>query len=306
MFKHFFFALTSVVVFVELGIFAYKDANPEWKNYQKVYYQKLAEKLNDPDMAHSPLSVKQVWDKDLNRIDRCTTCHGGIDNPKFENEPQPYKTHPSFAKSGYISKHPFEKFGCTVCHEGDGQALTVEKTHGAVKHLDRQLLTGPYVQTACTKCHYELYSPEVYWPETKELMRGKQLVSELGCGACHTIKQLGSNATLAPELSSMGSKTELAFYLVHDFSRVESKDRLTRVWEFEHFKDPRKIVPGTMDAPNPRDRTPPTIMPNWGLSDDEATALTVFVMSLRDSNVERIPRGYLPKLISHEGYSQYR
>lgn len=306
MIKHFLFALFSVVVLFEIAVFAYRDANPEWKQYRQVYYQKLSQKLNDPQVAHSSLRVEQIWDKDLNRADRCVTCHGGIANPLFADEPQPYTTHPAFAKEGFVSKHPFEKFGCTVCHEGDGQALTVEKTHGVVHHLDRQMLSGPYVQTACTKCHYELYSPDVYWPEAKDLMQGKQLVSELGCGACHTIKQLGTLATLAPELSTMGSKTELAFYLVHDYSKVKSKEHLTRVWEFEHFKDPQKIVPGTLNAPNPKDRTPPTIMPNWGLSDDEARALTIFVMSLRDPKVENIPKGYFPKLVSHEGYLQYR
>lgn len=306
MVKHALFAVFSVLVLFLLGMFAYREQNPEWKIYQAEYYKKLAQVVNDPKVAGTPLKVKQVWNQSLDRADRCTTCHGGIDNPAFENEPQPYKTHPHFANEGYISKHSFEKFGCTICHEGDGQAVTVKKTHGVVKHLDRQLLTSPYIQTACTKCHYELYSPEVYWPEVKTLMAGKQLAQDLGCVACHAISQLGSNASLAPDLSSMGSKTELAFYLVHDFSRIESEDHLTRVWEFEHFKDPQKIVPGTMDAPNPKDRTPPTIMPNWGLTDEEATALTVFTLSLRDPKVERIPREYLPKVDGHGEFLQYR
>ena len=306
MIKHALFAIFSVLVLLQLGMFAYREQNPEWKKYQATYYEKLAKVTNDPKVARTSLRVKQIWNSSLNRADRCITCHGGIDNPAFENEPQPYKTHPQFSKAGYISKHPFEKFGCTICHEGDGQAVTVEKTHGVVHHLDRQLLTTPYIQAACTKCHYELYSPEVYWPEAKTLMQGKQLANDLGCVACHAIRQLGSNATLAPELSSMGSKTELAFFLVHDYSRIKSKDHLTRVWEFEHFKDPQKIVPGTPNAPNPKDRTPPTIMPNWGLTDEEATALTVFVLSLRDPKVERIPREYLPKIEEHENYLQYR
>lgn len=306
MIKHFLFAIFSVVVLFEIGVFAYRQETPEWKDYQATYYQKLAQKTGDAKVAGTPLKVQQIWDERLNRADRCVTCHGGIDNPAFENEPQPYKTHPKFAGQGYISKHPFEKFGCTICHEGDGQAVTVEQTHGVVHHLDRQLLSPPYVQAACTKCHYELYSKEVYWPETKSLMEGKRLAGELGCGACHAIKQLGTSATLAPDLSSMGSKTELAFYLVHDFANVKSKDHLTRVWEWEHFKDPQKIVPGNPTAADPKERTPPTIMPNWGLTDEEATALTVFVMSLRDPKVDRIPREYFPKVKSHDGFLQYR
>lgn len=306
MVRYILFGFLSLLILFQLGMFAYREETAEWKSYQKAYYEKLANVVGRPEIAKTPLKVQQIWNGSLNRTDRCTTCHGGIDNPAFENEPQPFKTHPNFKDQGYISKHAFEKFGCTVCHEGDGQAVTVKKTHGVVKHLDRQLLTGPYVQAACTKCHYELLSEGVYWPEAKALMEGKQLAYDLGCGACHAIKQFGTNATLAPDLSSFGSRTELAFTLVHDFSNVESDAHITRVWEWEHFKDPQKIVPGTPDAPNPKERTPPTIMPNWGLTDDEATALTVFTLSLRDPQVERIPREYFPRIDSHGGFLQYR
>lgn len=306
MVKHIVFAISGLLILLQLGIFVYREETAEWKGYQATYYKKLAEVVGDPKIADSPLRVEQIWDKQLNRADRCTTCHGGIANPEFENEPQPYTTHPNFKDGGYISKHAFEKFGCTICHEGNGQAVTVAATHGVVKHLDRQLLSGPYVQTACTKCHYELYSREVYWPEAAVLMKGRDLAYELGCGACHAIRQFGTKAALAPEISSMGSKTELAFTLVHDFSRIESEAHITRTWEWEHFKDPRKIVPGKPDASDPKERTSPTIMPNWDLTDDEATALTVFTLSLRDPAVENIPEKYLPKVASHEGFLQYR
>lgn len=306
MLKHVLFAVFSVLTLFLLGMFAYREETAEWKSYQAKYYEKLAKVTGAPQVAKTPLKVAQIWNKSLNRADRCITCHAGIDNPAFENEPQPYKTHPNFKNQGYISKHSFEKFGCTICHEGDGQAVKVSKTHGVVHHLDRQLLTGSYVQASCTKCHYELYSEELYWPEAKTLMEGKQLAYDLGCGVCHAIRQFGTNATLAPELSSMGSKTELSFFLVHDFSHVQSHDHITRVWEWEHFKDPQKIVPGTPDAKDPKERTPPTIMPNWGLTDDEATALTVFVLSLRDPKVENIPREYLPKVEIHKDFLQYR
>ncbi|MFQ5779592.1 MAG: c-type cytochrome [Nitrospiria bacterium] len=306
MVKHVVFGVSSLLVVLQLGIFVYREEFAEWKPYQAAYYKKLAEVTNDPSIAKSPLRVTQIWNEALNRADRCTTCHAGIGNPAFENEPQPYTTHPHFKDEGFVSKHPFEKFGCTICHEGDGQAVTVARTHGVVRHLDRQLLSGPYVQASCTKCHYELHSREVYWPEADVLMRGKQLAFELGCGACHAIRQFGTSPTVAPEISNIGSKTELAFFLVHDFSNIESEDHSTRAWEWEHFKDPQKIVPGNPDAADPKERTSPTIMPNWELTDEEATALTVFVLSLRDPKVENIPRGYLPTVVDHDGFLQYR
>ncbi len=306
MVKHIVFGLSSFFVVVQLGAFVYNFETAEWKTYQSTYYKKLAEFTQDPKLAKTSLKVEQIWDKRLDRADRCTTCHAGVGNPAFEDEPQPYTTHPHFKEKGFISKHPFEKFGCTICHEGSGRAVTVASTHGVVKHLDRQLLAGPYVQASCTKCHYELYSRDLYWPEADVLMKGKQLAYELGCGACHAIRQFGTTPTVAPELSNLGSKTELAFHLVHDYSNIESEDHITRVWEWEHFKDPIKIVPGNPDAADPKERTSPTIMPNWDLTDEEATALTVFVLSLRDPAVENIPREFLPKVASHDGFLQYR
>jgi mono/diheme cytochrome c family protein len=309
MIRHILFAVSSLLVLVLLGAFASREETAEWKYYQKAYYKRLAQLTNDPKAANTPLKIQQTWNVELDRADRCVTCHMGIDNPKFAGEKQPLTTHPHFidakGERGYMAKHPFEKLGCTICHNGDGQATRVERTHGVVHHLDRQLLTGAHVQSACTKCHLELYSQDVYWPETPVLMKGRALARELGCGACHTIRQMGSSATLAPELSALGSKTELAFYLVHDFSHIDGP-HITRQWEFEHFKDPQKIVPGTPNAPDPKDRTSPTIMPNWGLTDEEAEALTVFVLSLKDPKIERIPMAYLPRIKGHEEFIQYR
>ena len=52
-------------------------------------------------------------------VDRCTSCHLGIDNPDFKDAPQPYTAHPRLDL--YItsaSHHPIDQFGCTSCHAG--------------------------------------------------------------------------------------------------------------------------------------------------------------------------------------------
>jgi len=81
--KHIVFAISSVLVVLQLGIFVYRQETAEWKTYQRTYYEKLAEAVDDPAIAATPLHVEQVWDKNLNRADRCITCHGGIANPAF-------------------------------------------------------------------------------------------------------------------------------------------------------------------------------------------------------------------------------
>ncbi|MFL3044715.1 MAG: hypothetical protein ACJZ1S_02835, partial [Candidatus Neomarinimicrobiota bacterium] len=47
------------------------------------------------------------------KVDRCMTCHVGIDKAGFEDAPQPYKTHPKLDfMVGPNSAHPVSEFGC--------------------------------------------------------------------------------------------------------------------------------------------------------------------------------------------------
>src|ERR1043166_349208 len=70
--------------------------------------------LNDFDRGN--------FDTTLARVDRCQTCHVGIDRSGFEDQPNPYKTHPH--REALLTAHPPEKFGCTPCHEGQGAATS--------------------------------------------------------------------------------------------------------------------------------------------------------------------------------------
>lgn len=275
------FAVFSVALLGLLGLAAYKDSNPEWKKYQREYNQTLSEKTSDPKIANLPLVVKQTWNSTLNRADRCVSCHLGVSNTLyFSDAKEPLKSHPFMKEGEFMTKHPFDKFGCTICHQGDPQANSVEQTHGFVEHVDRQPLTGIFVYSSCSKCHTDIYKPEVNFKEAPVLMQGKALVMAKGCGGCHTIKQMGFAGIQAPELSAFGTRTELAFHLVHDFAHVQNPLHSMKNWEWEHFKDPKKI-------------TPTTIMPNFQLSDEDTTALTVYVMSFKDKKVEKIPMDYL-------------
>src|SRR5207237_5901281 len=59
------------------------------------------------------------------KMDRCQTCHLGIDKKGFEKYPQPFTTHPSLDMYlGGSSPHPIDKIGCTACHEGMGQSVS--------------------------------------------------------------------------------------------------------------------------------------------------------------------------------------
>jgi hypothetical protein len=282
--RHIIFAVFMVAILISLMIIFSNEAHKEWMTFQGTYNEKLAGKLNKPEFRNTPLKINQIWIPQLNAIDRCTTCHAGVENPLFANEPQPLTTHPG----DFLKTHPVDKFGCTVCHQGDGQAVTVEATHGAVHHLNRQLLAKEFVQASCVKCHVDLYDQSVsneQFPWGAIFLDGRRLTYQYGCRGCHKIN--GEGGTIGPELSGFGSRTELAFLLIHDFEHVEGP-HIMRQWEYEHFLNPQKIVPG-----NPKLNFPPTIMPNFSLKPEQAKALTIYMLGLRNPKVDAIPYEYI-------------
>src|SRR5216684_2955237 len=88
------------------------------------------------------------FDTPVARVDRCQSCHAGIDRSGFEDQPNPYKTHPH--REMLLATHPPEKFGCTPCHEGQGAATSsVEKAHGEVEFWEHPLRRGAKVEANC-------------------------------------------------------------------------------------------------------------------------------------------------------------
>jgi len=83
-----------------------------------------------------PYQIRQVvthWmdfkrDVDIEQVDRCHTCHMGVDKPQYTatNIPLAYRTHPRRAL--LLQAHPIARFGCTACHQGQGRA-TDELAH---------------------------------------------------------------------------------------------------------------------------------------------------------------------------------
>src|SRR5436305_262172 len=99
------------------------------------------------------------FDEPVARVDRCQSCHVGINRPGFEKEPQPFRTHPNREVLLADNVHPPEKFGCTACHEGQGAAVnSVRQAHGEVPYWETPLLRGAKVQSSCVSCHLDVQS----------------------------------------------------------------------------------------------------------------------------------------------------
>lgn len=97
-------------------------------------------------------------------------------------------------------------------------------------------------------------------PEKGDKVRGRQLVSKVGCRACHIVgenDELGQKFGLrnyGPNLNHLGSK-------------------LSAGWLFSWLKDPRAYFPDTL-------------MPNLRLTDQEAADITAYLLTLRNPDFE--------------------
>lgn len=121
------FAAMNLLLVVLLIWTTNAEYDPEWKRYQREYYELFAERTDKPKLKKrilsTPLEIQQVWNPKLDIVDRCQTCHMGASNPAMTDVPEPYKVHADF------DKHNFAIIGCAVCHEGQGSATTVHGAH---------------------------------------------------------------------------------------------------------------------------------------------------------------------------------
>ncbi|MBI3950268.1 MAG: c-type cytochrome [Acidobacteria bacterium] len=203
--------------------------------------------------------------------DKCVNCHSSAKPLAREAAGQ------SRQCSGEIaSRHLFPELGCTVCHGGNGETMSIKKAHGKGGEVglppmsvgnnsraigERLFLSGIYVQASCGNCHL---GREV--PGAPVLTRGRELSIELGCIGCHRLK--GHPNDVGVDLTRVGLK---------DVNRDGQLDVLDRAWIFRHFKDPAAVRKNSW-------------MANYKLTDEEATALTVLVLSFTD---EELPPEYV-------------
>ena len=283
--------VSSLVFLAFLLLAAFKENfTAEWRTHQTAYASLLklkATQAGKPAVDY-PLEIKQLYLENLDRIDRCVTCHVGIDNPAFADENVPLAKHPG----DLLKHHPSDKFGCTICHQGQGRATVKEDAHGRIAHWPEPMLKGELVYTSCSRCHYEndLYGgqSDLYGqvspikqisegelaaslPGAKIIARGKRLVIERGCLGCH--KYRGRGGKIGPDITYVGEKT------VHDydFKHIHGEHTVEN-WLFTHFKSPAAVVPNTL-------------MPVLELSDQQARDLTAYMMSLKKKSA---PAAYTP------------
>ncbi len=211
--------------------------------------------------------------KKIIEFNRCFVCHGieGV------SELLPVKKQ----KSESDTKNEFEKLlndvRCMTCHniQGRGGSFAPELTHEGsklkgvwikgfietpdiirplLKQMPKFNLTSEEAQTGADFVEENFVSDEIdldsfanVEPSNNEINLGKEIYDAKGCKTCHTIKEGG---IVGPNLKRVGDRIENGFI-------------------FFHLKDPHH-------------ETPDAVEPNYNLTDEEATALTHYLMSCKD------------------------
>lgn len=257
--------LSGVVFLLFMGFVGHRELSPEWKRYQKEYRELLIQ--NAPDEAFKEKAraletgMQQVFLSSLQRVDRCMNCHLGAETPLLVDAKLPFKAH----SGSYLKDHPPERFGCTICHNGQGRATNQKEAHGIGRdsHWDLPIIPFEYIQSSCASCHdFEMLNRN----GADRVARGEKLFRERGCKGCHKLEGVGG--VLGNALDGVGSQPVAYFPMKH----VEGK-RTIYTWLKEHFDDPRNIVVGSEMLSD--------------LSDEESTVLTTYVLSLRSHEVAK-------------------
>jgi len=285
-------ASTVTIVFL-VGAAVRENYLAQWKVIQRDYQDILRQKATDDRgrelLAKFRVEMKQVSVPSLGAVDRCVSCHNGIDDPRMTDVEQPHRVHPG----NVLDKHPVDRFGCTVCHHGQGAALTFNEAKADDVFWDYPLLPKDLTEATCVTCHDAEKLPAEQIPL---LTVGMKLYREKSCGSCHKLD--GRGGTLGPGLDNEGAKTKHQLIM-----SLLKPPHTTWNWQFAHFRDPGSVVPDSQ-------------MRNPTVSRHEALALTAFMLSqwkrdvpesyLAPDKVEQKYRALHPTPLSGEQvYQQY-
>ena len=186
-----------------------------------------------------PIAVKEFYIEELDIADRCTSCHTS-NSCEIEEYPLPFRRHPS----NYLINHPPERFGCTICHRGQGFATLKKDAHGHVKYWLTPMLQGEFLQSDCQKCHDDLDNLK----GAPTLTAGFRLYKEKGCLGCHSKEGYHYEEKIGSPLAY-------------------TRDKIDPAWAYAWLKDPDQ------DFLEHR-------MPNFGLSTEEINAILTYIYAL--------------------------
>ncbi len=204
------FAAASLFLAALVIVLIVMEYKTQWRPYQEEYkliLQKTAATDIQKEAADSfSIGVRQDWLPDFNQADRCRSCHIGIDNPDAPVN-QPLTSHPA------LGQHTFQKFGCTVCHAGEGYATRLPDAHD-------HLLPPRVIEASCGKCH----DPNAIKDKAPTFVAGQKLADKYNCNACHQLAGKERRKYSGPAVNGLPTKVDA-------------------VWLAQWLKEPKKYLP---------------------------------------------------------------
>lgn len=261
------FAWASLLLTISLAISPMKDFFRPWRQYQR-QYSKFIEARPDATRLRARMvsGIDQIWLPQLEVVDRCTTCHLGIAEPTLAGASvaEPFRAHP-------LIPHDPEKWGCVVCHRGQGSATDVKEAHEITEASEQPILPGRFIQASCGTCHQDDL------PQAPSLERGRNLLARYDCIGCHQIPGIDRPKMLGPDLTDMGAK-------------------VSREWIYKWLKEPRTIADADGNQTVDGVDTGEPQMPTFELTDAELRELSAYLSVQRLHSVE--PYHFDPRVIA--------
>ena len=195
-----------------------------WKRYQQQFNGLQARRGKSP----APVRIRQTTNPALGVVDRCQTCHLGVDRRDLggRDVPPVFRAHPR--RRALLGKnHPPGVVGCTACHHGQGPQ-TKGVGHAAFDHgrndpyWERPMLRGAFTESTCARCH----TAELQIPGAPTYNLGRRLFQQRRCFGCHAGTRGDPGYPAGPSLAHLRHKTSAA---------------LVRAW----LLDPPGLRPGT-------------------------------------------------------------
>ncbi len=237
------FALSSLALLATVVWAAVAEYRAEWRVLQRRFRATAPAAAGGEDVE--AYGLQQIWLPDVDRVDRCTSCHLGIADPAQTAAAAPFRAHPG----RWLETHRPDRFGCTSCHGGQGEATSFagaahrRAAGGADAMASRELM-----EARCGECHRERAPRGTTW-----LARGRALIADRNCVACHELPGYDASEVRAPRLDGLARKVSPAWL---------------RVW----LKQPRAYFAKTR-------------MGEFRLSDRDVEALAAFLLG----QPERVP-----------------
>ncbi len=152
--------------------------------------------------------------------------------------PHPYASHPRLDLfMGSLSPHKKDTVGCTICHDGQGSATAFKwashspdnpfqeaqwkRDYGWFDnhHWIYPMTPNRHTESLCLKCHHNVseLKPSERFPDppAPKLVKGFELIQDLGCYGCHEISGFdGPNKRIGPDLRTEPAYTAAALALL--------------------------------------------------------------------------------------------